>query len=234
MSSKRKRGFKSRASKGLFYPLPDYHMLWATDVDQGLPVLEYTLSANAPTVIRKAKVFAEIRNNQQTYKCFFSGVDCFVGPREIFWSRNKFPWQATKEHLLSRLHHAHVYQKDWTRANFVLAGYRLNFELGHSPASMKVLVRRHLATKEYDRTDTLNQRGSFETVYQGMLDAMRGFTMYGKLPWHPQSYSLVNHRAAAHDFLGRINQMEREWFEQLTLENRFHHFDHTTLPIELI
>jgi len=230
-----RRATKSRASKGTLYPYPDYHVLWAVEAtDNGEPILNRTLSADVPKRIRNSKNVPEIRNNQYSYGCFFTGVECFIGRRDLFWSRDKNPWQATKEHLLSRLHHAKEFKDDWSRTNFVFAGYRINYELGHAPASVKLLLRRELKTVEYDRTDTLNHHGTFDVVFREMLDVKRGFTMHGKLPWHPQSYSMVHQRRAAQDFLDRINQMDRTWFEQLTMENRFEHFDRTELPIELI
>jgi len=234
MGKKRFR-VRPRSAKGTQFPYPDYQVLWAEHKDEnGDPILVSGLSEIAPKHIRSSKLTREIPYNQMSYACFFSGVSCFNGSEETFNGWSRYPWKATKEHLLNRLHHAEHYADNWPKTNFVFSGYRINYELGHIPGSVKLLFRRHLKDKPYDRTDTINHNGAFETVFQHMLDFEQSFTLHGKYPWHPSSYSLVSQRAAAQDFLDRINRMDREWFEQLTLENRFHHFDHTTLPIEYI
>ena len=234
MGKKRFR-IKPRASKGTQYPHPDYQVLWAEKKDENEdPILISGLSDTAPKHIRSSKLVREIPHNQLSYGCFFSGVSCFIGAEETFNGWLRYPWKANKEHLLNRLHHAEHYADNWNRTNFVFSGYRINYELGHIPASAKLLFRRYLKDKQYDRSDTLDRNGTFDTVFRHMLDFENSFTLYGKFPWHPSSYSLVGHRRAAHEFLDRINQMDREWFVQFTMENRFDHFDHTELPIEHI
>lgn len=227
-------GPKLRSAKGTQFPHPDYEVLWALDADEkARPILHRSLSDDTPRRIRSFKVTRLIPYNQNSYKCFFTGVECFIGYNEVFWSRNNNPWLASKEHLLSRYHHAKEYARDWNQANFVFAGSRINYELGHIPASLKLWFRRYLRDKQYDRTDTVNQNGSFDVIFKLMLDCENHFTMHGKYPWHPTAYSLVSQRRAAQEFVDRINVLEREFFAQLTLKNRFEHFDSSVLPIEV-
>lgn len=224
---------RSYASKGTQFPYSDYYVLWSENLDvYGDPILHVSLSDDTPKVIKSSKLCREIPKNQNSYTCFFTGVECFIGPETVFNGWLKFPWKASKEHLLSRLHHAEHYANDWSRTNFVFSGYRINYELGHIPASVKILFRRFLQNISYDRTDTMNHNGTFDRVFVHMLDFEKSFTLHGKYPWHPSSYSLVSHRRAAQEFLDKINNMDREFFEQLTMENRFNYFDNAVLPIE--
>ena len=231
---------------GTQHPQRDTLYTWANKVVDEVPVIQETLWDDIPMKVRGLRLMSLVKLNNYSFNCAITGVKCFVMPPHLIDYRNpQMAWVVSNEHLLSVRHHRDHFstqtQGYWPaetnhmpQASMVLTGSKFNYKLGHTPASLKLLFRRHLRDKQYDRNDTLDLNGTFATLRQLWIDFEDSFRMHGKYPWQPQTYEDPIHCAAAQAYLDRINDLDREFFASLTLRSRWAAFDNAVLPIEIM
>ena len=231
---------------GTQHPQRNTLYTWANKVEDGTPLIQETLWDDIPMRVRGLRLLSLVKLNNYSFNCAITGVKCFAIPPHLYERRNpQMVWVISNEHLLSVRHHRDYFSAPtdghWPAEtmriptnSMILVGSKFNLKLGHTPASLKLLFRRHLRDKQYDRTDVLDLNNTFATLRQLWIDFEDSFRIHGKYPWQPQTYEDVTHRAAAQDYLDRINRMDREFFISLTLRSRWEAFDHAVLPIELM
>lgn len=238
-------------SGGTQHPLRYHIYYWANQLDpQGVPQVQATTWDSVPKSVGLFKKFggAGTKQNGENFQlCGISGVQCYNMSDALITNASEKTWVQSREHLLSVIHHKDAFTVDTLSFDgapqetyhfpdtvIINAGLRLNKMLGHIPASLKLLLRRQLKHIQYDRTDYMNRTGNYDVIRAHKIYLENTFRMHGKYPWQPSTYEDVHQRAAAEEFTRRITQMDREFFRDLTIKNRWDYFDNSILPIEFI
>ncbi len=234
---------------GTRHPLREHIYYWANSLTDGLPNVQATtwdaVPGNLP--FKKYGGAGVSANGVAFQTCGITGVQCYLMSLDLVDQAQEYSWVQSREHLLSVLHHKEAFSADTTGfdgsptstyrfpdVTIINAGFRINKLLGHIPASLKLLLRRQLKHIEYDRTDYMNATDNYGTIRKHKILLENSFRLHGKYPWQPSTYEDVKHRAAAEEFTTRITNLDREFFKDLTLKNRWDHFDISILPIEFI
>lgn len=183
--------------------------------DQDSPVLKEYLWDDLPTAIKERRrhtISSMHKNNHDDEMvCFYSGVHTYLSISKFKYA----PWEVTREHLVAVINEGSGHGG----SNIVFAGALVNTKLGHSPLPVKLRVRKHLKTCEYDRTQPTYE--TFRRVIGHVIDLENSLRVGGKYPWQPHTYQETDpDYERVQSFYGDMRKTEEEFLALLPAERQ--------------